>query len=97
VDNAIATQEITYYERIAKETGATIMLLHHTNKVSRDGSTSGAQSFRGATALFDSIRAVWYRRGCTETKLMAMVVEDRTPGRYLVWENSKNNQQHRQH
>jgi RecA-family ATPase len=89
--NVTATQEITHYENMARVTGASVMLLHHTNKASRDGSQTGAQAFRDATATFDSVRAAWYLRGCTDAELAAQGINDDTPGRYLVWENSKNN------
>jgi RecA-family ATPase len=89
--NVTATQEITHYERIASETGASVMLLHHSTKTSRDGSQTGAQAYRDATALFDSVRAAWYLRGCTETELAAQEISDDTPGKYLLLENSKNN------
>lgn len=89
--NVTATQEITFYESMAKETGASVMLLHHSNKTSRDGSQTGAQAYRDATALFDSVRAAWYLRGLTAAEVAAQDIKDDGPGRYLLLENSKNN------
>jgi RecA-family ATPase len=89
--NATATQEITHYERIAKATGASVLLLHHTNKPSRDGSLSGSQAYRDATALFDCARACWYLRGCRPDELAANGLADGAPNKFLIFENAKNN------
>jgi RecA-family ATPase len=89
--NVTATQEITHYEALAKTTGASVMLLHHSNKSSRDGSGTGAQAYRDATALFDSVRAAWYLRGLTEAELSAQEVTLEDKRAYLLLENSKNN------
>jgi len=56
IDNVAATQEIRYYERIAKATGAAVLLLHHTNKASRGGEGAGVQAYRGGSAAYDSCR-----------------------------------------
>jgi RecA-family ATPase len=89
--NVTATQEITYYEAITRETGASVMLLHHTNKMSRDGSQTGSQSYRDSTALFDSVRAAWYLRGLTTKELADNCIPEEDSNKYLLLENSKNN------
>jgi len=89
--NVTATQEITYYEAIAKETGASVMLLHHSNKSSRDGSQTGQQAYRDASAIFDSVRAAWYLRGLREDELVAQGIPAADVNNYLLLENSKNN------
>lgn len=86
--NVTATQEINYYEAIALETGASVMLLHHSNKSSRDGSQTGATAYRDATALFDSVRAAWYLRSLKDDEL---AVNDLEGKKGLLLENSKNN------
>lgn len=89
--NVTATQEITHYEAISQQLGASVMLLHHSNKTSRDGSQTGAQAYRDATAIFDSVRAAWYLRALRQDELAAQgVKEDENLG-YLLLENSKNN------
>jgi RecA-family ATPase len=89
--NVTATQEITYYEAIAAGTGSSIMLLHHSNKSSRDGSQTGQQAYRDASAIFDSVRAAWYLRGLREDELLAQGVPTTDANNYLLLENSKNN------
>lgn len=89
--NVIVTQEMTHYRMMTKETGASVMLLHHTSKASRDGSQTGAQAFRDETALFDGVRAAWYLRSCKTSELQSSGIDDSTSGKYLFLENSKNN------
>jgi RecA-family ATPase len=86
--NVTATQEITYYEAIARKTGATVMLLHHSNKKSRDGSQDGATAYRDATAIFDSVRAAWYLRPADNKEIEGNREEGAT---YQLLENAKNN------
>ena len=89
--NVTATQEIAYYEAIAKVTSASVMLLHHTNKSSRDGSQSGATAYRDASAIFDSVRAAWYLRGLRPDEIAAQDISEDEAGSFLYLENSKNN------
>jgi RecA-family ATPase len=89
--NVTATQEITHYEAIAHRLGCGVMLLHHSNKISRGGVSTGATAYRDATALFDSVRAAWYLRALTAEELVAQGVDARDEGNYLLLENSKNN------
>jgi len=87
--NVLATQEITHYEALAKRSGAGIMLLHHTNKASRNGSVGAGQAFRDASAIYDSVRAAWYLRPPTDDELARYTICD--PRDFTVLENAKNN------
>ncbi len=55
-DNASATRFIQALESIAKVTGATVVVLHHTNKGSRGGVELTSSSSRGSSALVDGVR-----------------------------------------
>ena len=88
--NVMATQEMTYYEKLALNTDASVMLLHHTNKASRDGQQSGAQAYRDVTGFFDSARAAWYLRGLTAKELNDNEFTNPNQGTYLYLENAKN-------
>ena len=88
--NIATSNEVQYYEKLRKETGATVLLLHHTSKVSRDGSQSGAQAYRDVTAFYDSVRAAWYLRTLTEREKKKYKLTEEQGG-YLLLENSKNN------
>lgn len=89
--NVAATQEITYYEAIAKKTGATVMLMHHSSKAARGGQMTGIQAYRDATALYDSVRAAWYMRGLQPEELAAQGEEETDGVTWFMLENSKNN------
>lgn len=54
-DNTAATFVITEFERLAQATGATVLIAHHTSKLSR---REGQADSRGATALEDGVRWV---------------------------------------
>jgi RecA-family ATPase len=88
--NVSATQEIAYYEYVAQKTNATVMLLHHSSKLSRDGHQTGIQAYRDATALYDSVRAAWYIRALRADEAAAQGVAD-DGAKYMLLENSKNN------
>ena len=87
----MATHEVAYYERIARETGATVVLLHHTNKLSRSGIQDGQQAYRGVTALFDNTRACWYLRSLTSKEILEEEINPEEEDKYFLLENAKNN------
>jgi RecA-family ATPase len=57
-DNAAGTRFIQALESIAAVSGATVLVAHHTNKVSRNGATKeiAASAGRGSTSLVDGVR-----------------------------------------
>ena len=57
VDNAAATRFVQALESIASDSGATVVVAHHTNKLARGGGArmSGA-SARGSSAIVDGVR-----------------------------------------
>lgn len=55
-DNAQATRFIEALESIAVQTGATVLVAHHSNQSSRGGGRVGATASRGVTALVDGVR-----------------------------------------
>src|SRR5690606_14169428 len=54
--NEDATRFIEAAERIAKATGATVLLLHHANKGSMSAEERNQNAARGASALTDGAR-----------------------------------------
>lgn len=88
-NNVIATQEVTHYERMCVETGATVVMLHHTNKVSRDGSLDGMQAYRGGTGTYDGVRAAWFLRPASDDEKRDANI-DKDADVYM-FDNSKNN------
>ena len=89
--NVSASDEVGYYEMIALATGASVILLHHTNKKSRDGSQDGAQAYRDATAWFDNTRFSWFFRPATEKELALESIKAIDASDYYILENAKNN------
>ena len=87
--NVTATQEVSFYEGIALHTGASVMLMHHTNKASRNGSQTGAQAYRDASGLFDAARACWFLQPLKKDQMSGLDEEERK--KYLCLENAKNN------
>lgn len=89
--NVTASQEITYYEMLALITGASIVLLHHTNKKSRDGSQDGSQAYRDATTWFDNTRLSWFFRPANKKEIENNSIELEKANEYFILENPKNN------
>lgn len=54
--NEDATRFVEALEKLAKQTGASIMLAHHTNKGSYNNTDVGQGASRGASALTDGLR-----------------------------------------
>lgn len=89
--NVTATDEINFYENIAMRTGATVMLLHHTNKASRSGGQTGKTAFRDASAIYDSVRFAWYLRSLTPEEGSSVNIDVTEVRQYLLLECAKNN------
>lgn len=88
--NVVATQEIAYYEALAQTVNASVMLLHHTSKAHRGADANGAQAYRDATALFDTVRAAWMLTGLEDPEALAEQGITPEPGAtYLVYECTK--------
>ena len=57
IDNAAATRFVQALESIATETGATVIVAHHTNKTARGaGAPVSGASARGSSAIYDGVR-----------------------------------------
>lgn len=56
IDNAAATRFIQALESLAGETGATVLVAHHTTKASRNGQQVLGAAGRGSSALLDGVR-----------------------------------------
>jgi len=57
-DNGKMSIFLKLIEMIAKETGASVVLLHHENKASMGDDGAGAEALRGASAIVDNARWV---------------------------------------
>jgi len=76
-DNATATQAMMLLEELAAAARSTVMIAHHTSKVSRKDGGSGelASAARGVTALVDAARLVLELTGRAEKDLELRVTK----------------------
>ena len=89
--NVMATQEISYYEYLTRLTNASLFILHHSSKASRNGEGDGAQAYRDASAIYDSVRAAWFFRGVTAEECIDQGLNPAHKDEYYVLENTKQN------
>lgn len=90
--NEDATRFVEALETIAKRTGATVMVSHHTNKGSyqADGDPSQGAA-RGASALTDGLRFQMDLRRPSERQLTSIGAVKQNAGRYVVATVTKTN------
>ncbi len=89
IDNAVATRFVQSLESIATLTGATVIVCHHTNKLSRRGGAVEAVAGRGSSALVDGVR--WQcSLGVERYKFDDPEAQARL-GEIVTWANPKTN------
>jgi regulatory protein RepA len=98
-NNAIGTFLVTLVERLAQQTGAAVLSLHHVSK--RAGLDGGSFSLdaamhqdvsRGATALTNGVRWQANLFALPETYVKSSLkIKDAKPGQYLAFKVSKKN------
>jgi hypothetical protein len=98
---AEATFFVSLVERLCQETGASCIIVGHTNKAAIAGARSGKdahgaaaltqEAIRGSSALTASVRAQWLMMSCTQkdTKELGMPIVPH--GKYLVAQMVKKN------
>ncbi len=88
--NALVSREVALFEKLAFESGATVLILHHTNKASLQGGNAMAAQ-RGESALLDCLRFGIYLQTLSEEAARAQGISDEDRKKYLVITNSKQN------
>lgn len=79
-------------EKIALETGCSIIFLHHANKIAAlSGAGDMQQASRGSSVLVDNIRWQAFLAGMTKTEADAMGVDDSQRGYFVRFGISKAN------
>lgn len=79
-------------EYIAKQTSASVLVLHHTSKAAvRDGQIDGQQAARGASALIDNSRWCGYVARMTKEEASARGIDDLQRAFYVRYGISKQN------
>lgn len=86
------TRVLAQLERLAKETGASVLYLHHTSKAAvLNGQATLQQAARGASVLVDNARWVSYLAVMTEVEARQFGVPVGAHERYVRWNISKQN------
>lgn len=86
------TRVLAQLERLAKETGASVLYLHHTSKAAvLNGQATLQQAARGASVLVDNARWVSYLAVMTEVEARQFGVPIGEYERYVRWNISKQN------
>jgi len=89
IDNAAATRFIQSLESISTLTDATVLVCHHTNKLSRKGGAVDSSAGRGSTALVDGAR--WEcSLGVERVTLDDPAAQERL-GTLVTWAHTKSN------
>jgi RecA-family ATPase len=89
--NAIVAQEVAFYEQWAAQSGATVLILHHTNKASYDGLSHAQAAQRGESAFNDCLRFGLYLQPMSEASASNNGIPDDERKNYLTVTHAKSN------
>jgi len=91
-DNGQMSQVISCYEKIATETGAAVLFLHHNSKGAvLNGQQVAQQSTRGASAITDNCRWQGYLQSMTEEEERAHKLDEGARRRFVKFGGNKEN------
>ncbi len=91
-DNGQMSQVIGCYERIAHETGAAVLFLHHASKgAALNGQQSEQQASRGASAITDNCRWQGYLQGMISEEAISLNIEESDRKQYVRFGANKEN------
>lgn len=88
-DNGSMAEVLGIFEKAAKATGATFLLLHHVPKPS--GTGGPAVTARGASAITDNMRYLAIMRSLTQDELEKLVIDPSERWMHVIYEPIKNN------
>jgi hypothetical protein len=86
-----ATRFVEAAEFIARETGATVLLLHHANKASSSAEDQHQGASRGSSALTDGVRWQMNLSALTDKQAKVLTLENDVRHEYLSAKVTKNN------
>ncbi len=89
--NAVVSQEVAHYEKLAADFGATVLILHHTNKNSYDGDSHAGAAQRGESAFLDCLRFGLYLQPMTPDVAGQNGIDEAERSKYLMVTHSKSN------
>lgn len=86
-----ATRFVEQLERLAQETGATVIALHHVSKAKSGASEQTQDAARGSSAFSDGVRWQLNLRTPTKAEATSLQIPEDTRKRHLIVANTKNN------
>ncbi|MFH1760643.1 MAG: AAA family ATPase [bacterium] len=89
--NALVSQEVVYYERLASTFGCNVLILHHSNKISYSNNGHPAAAVRGESAFLDAFRFGMYISSFTDDEARKQNIPLDEKPNYLIIQNSKQN------
>lgn len=91
-DNGEMAQVVGRYERIARETGAAVLFLHHVNKTSAlNGKQDEQQATRGAASITDNARWQGFMQVMTDKEAMKFGIANSDRKQFVKWGGNKEN------
>lgn len=91
-DNGQMSQVVGCYERIAKETGAAVLFLHHASKgAALNGQHAEQQASRGASAITDNCRWQGYLQGMSSEDAVGHGVQEPDRKQFVRFGANKEN------
>jgi len=89
--NAIVSQEVAHYEKLAADFDTTVLILHHTNKASYGNESHSAAAQRGESAFLDCLRFGLYIQVLSDKLAEKYGIPKSDCSNYLIVNHSKNN------
>lgn len=89
--NALVSREVALYERLAHDTGATVLVLHHVNKSSTFNMGNHMAAARGESAFLDCLRFSIHMETLSAEAAAKNDIHEEERTDYLVITNSKQN------
>ncbi len=86
-----ATRFVEALERLAKATGATVLVIHHVNKWSGRDGEQVQEAARGSSAFTDGVRWQMNLAGLTAAEAKEFAISEEERGYYLTATVTKNN------
>jgi RecA-family ATPase len=89
--NALVSREVALYEKLAHDTGATVLILHHVNKSSLQPGGNPMAASRGESAFLDCLRFSIHMEPLASEAAARNRIAEEDRANYLVVTNSKQN------
>jgi RecA-family ATPase len=89
--NAIVAREVSFYEQWAALSGASVLILHHSNKASYNGAVHAQAAQRGESSFTDCLRFGIYLQAMSEETAASNGIREEERKNYLSVTHAKSN------